>query len=93
MLMTWPIYSLDQVLDTAFYRGKLSEDELDGLYDDPELALSVVSKLLTLEEVLDLDPHIDDEGNIIELKNTSTGKVLIKGEFMGAYGEYEDEYY
>lgn len=87
------ICSVEDSLEYALDKGKLSEDEYDDLYDDSESAISVLSELLTMDEVLDLDPYIDDEGNIIELKNTSTGKVLIKGEFIGPNGEDEDEYY
>ena len=87
------ICSVEEALDYALTKGRLSEDEYDELYEDLDLAISVLSTLLTMDEVLDMDPWDDDEGNIIELKNKSTGKVLIKGTFMGPNGEDEDEYY
>lgn len=87
------ICSVEEALDYALTKGKLSEDEYDDLYEDLDVAISVLSTLLTMDEVLDMDPWYDDEGNIIELKNKSTGKVLIKGTFMGPNGEDEDEYY
>ena len=87
------ICSVEEALDYALTKGKLSEDEYDDLYDHLDVAISVLSTLLTMNEVLDFDPRDDDEGNIIELKNKSTGKVLIKGTFMGPNGESEDEYY
>ena len=87
------ICSVEDSLEYALDKGKLSEYEYNHLYDNPESAISVLSKLLTLDEALDLDPFIDDEGNIIKLKNKSTGKVLIEGEFIGPNGEDEDEYY
>lgn len=88
------IRSVEQVLEDLWYDDKLSNDEYHNLLDtdDTESTISVLSKLLTLDEALDLDPFIDDEGNIIKLKNKSTGKVLIEGE-MGPNGEDEDEYY
>lgn len=87
------ICSVEEALDYALTKGKLSEDEYEDLYDNLDVAISVLSTLLTMNEVLDFDPWDDDEGNIIELKNKSTGKVLIKGTFMGPNGESEDEYY
>lgn len=91
------ICDVDDALDYALDKEKLSIDEYydlqDEAEDDPDAVISVLSTLLTMNEALDLDPWIDDEGNIIELKNKSTGKVLIKGTFMGPNGEDEDEYY
>lgn len=89
------ICDVDDALDYALDEEKLSTDEYYDLQDedDPDVSISVLSTLLTMGEVLDLDPWIDDEGNIIELKNMSTGKVLISGTFMGPNGEDEDEYY
>ena len=55
------ICSVEEALDYALTKGKLSEDEYDDLYDDLDAAISVLSTLLTMGEVLHMDPWVDDE--------------------------------
>lgn len=75
---------------------KYGSENIDGAnvsdLSDKDIVKLAVSNF-TLEDAFDLDPYGDDQANIIELKNLNTGKVIIKGEFMGPNGEDEDEYY